>query len=679
MSVPIRTMTSPGERRTLASAWRALAAALLLLPCSALSAAETLTLTLRDADLSSVIATVSEMTGKNFIVDPRVKGKVTVISNRPMSADEIYEVFLSILSVHGFAAVPTKNAIKIVPEVNAKQDAIPTVSAKRPGVGDEYVTRVIDVENVPAAQLVPILRPLLPQQAHLAALPTSNVLIASAGAANIQRLVDIVNRVDLTSDGDVEVIRLEHAAASEVVRVIQSLYQATPGQQPGEAPILVADERTNSVLVSGGANRLRIRTLISHLDTPLESGGNTEVIYLRYANATEMVDVLKGIASGIQQGAKPGQNAQAAANDITIQSDEATNAIVINAAPDVMRSLKAVIQRLDVRRAQVLVEAVIAEVSAQKANEFGVQWAYYDPDTSTPIGIINFSGSGLGIGSLAASAAAGNLTSVPDGALLGAGDLDNTGDGTTGFAAFVRALAGDANTNILSTPSLVTLDNEEAEIVVGQNVPFVTGSYTAPGGTGSTPTNPFQTIQRQDVGLTLKVKPQINEGDAVKLEVSQEVSNIASATTGAADLITNKRSLKTVVIVDDGQAVVLGGLIDDNLRESTQKVPGLGDIPLLGRLFRYDSTVKEKRNLMVFLHPIILRNAGQNASVTGAKYSYMRARQLDIRQRGVSLMADDESPLMPEFDKVLELPPSFEVWKKGFDERSRGVMDNDGS
>ncbi len=638
----------------------ALGCGLLLVMSSAPVWAQTLTLNLKDAELSSVIATVSEMTGRNFIVDPRVKGKVTVVSSEPMDAAEIYEVFLSVLSVHGFAAVPTENAIKIVPEVNAKQDAIPTVNAQMPGQGDAYVTRVIPVENVSAAQLVPILRPLLPQQAHLVALPSSNVLIASAAAANVQRLVDIIRRVDLTNDRDVEVIRLQHASASEVVRILQALQGAAGGQPAaGEGPVFVADERTNSVLLSGGANRLRLRTIISHLDTPLESGGgNTEVIFLRYADATELAEVLRGISNGLTE-AQQGKG-QTSANTVTIQAHEANNAIIVNAPPDILRALQSVIRRLDVRRAQVLVEAVIAEVSSQAATELGVQWVYDGSPADAPVGLINFGGSGAGIAGIAAAAAAGNLTQVPDGLIAAVGDTATSGG--TRFGALIRALAGTGDTNILSTPTLLTLDNEEAEIVVGQNVPFVTGSYTSPGGTGSTPTNPFQTIQREDVGLTLTVKPQINEGNAVKLEIAQEVSSVAAATTGAADLITDKRSLRTTVLVDDGQAVVLGGLIDDNLRESIQKVPVLGDIPVLGWLFSHKRTQKEKRNLMVFLRPVILRTAGQAAAVSGEKYSYLRARQLDVRQRGVALMPDEASPLLPEMAELLKLPPSFEAW-----------------
>ncbi len=633
-------------------------------PSKRLQADERITLNLKEADLAAVISTVSELTGRNFIVDPRVKGRVTVVSARPLSADEVYQVFLSVLNVHGFAVVPGKAASKIVPIVNAKQDAIPTATSRSPGKGDEYVTRVIQVDNVAVPQLVPILRPLLSQQAHLAAYPPSNVLIASGEAAVVERIVRLIESIDITGDADMEIIPLAHASAPEVVRILQSLQQAAEKDQPPVGqPTIVADERTNSILISGGpTQRLRLRGIIAQLDTPLETGGNTEVIYLRYAKAEELANVLTGVSGAlVTKDGKPAAGTPAVgANATFIQADEATNALVISAAPDVMRSLKAVIRRLDVRRAQVLVEGVIAEISSTQSKEMGVQWAYFNPEASAPVGFINFgAGAGVSISSIAASIASGNLPAVPDGALLGAGNIKRNGGDTTGYAAFVRALAGDGDTNILSTPSVVTMDNEEAEIVVGQNVPFITGSYSSTGA-GTTPTSPFQTIQRQDVGLTLRVRPQINEGNAIKLEVSQEVSSVSTGATNAADIITNKRSLKTAVMVDDGQVVVLGGLIDDDLQESDQRVPILGDIPVLGWLFSHKRTTKVKRNLMVFLRPVILRDETQTALVSGEKYNYIRARQMEVRERGVALMNDNVSPVLPELNDMLVLPPPFQ-------------------
>jgi len=626
-------------------------------------AAETVTLNLKDADIGALINTVAEITDKNFIVDPRVKGKITVISSRPMDSDEVYQVFLSILKVHGFAAIPSGAVIKIVPDVNAKQDDIPTATDKDTGRGDEMVTRVVEVNNVAAAQLVPILRPLVPQQGHLAAYPSTNVLVISDRAGNVERLVNIIRRIDQVSDSEVEVIPLQHASATEVVRVLTSLERAGGGAV-GKAPgpeggtTLVADERTNSVLLGGDkTDRLRLRALISHLDTPLDTGGNTEVIYLNYAEAKDLVDVLTGVGKKVEGG-----DAQAKVNapkaEFDIQADEAMNALVITAPPDVMRTLKRVIAQLDVRRAQVLVDAIIAEVSMTTARELGVQWVFSGLNSGngvSPVGLINFTNTGNNIADVINSAVdvvnGGTLPTPKGNVLLGGGKFDKNDN--FNYLAVINMLASDSNTNILSTPTLVTLDNEEAEIIIGQNVPFVTGSFssTGTGGTtgGATAVNPFQTIQREDVGLTLKIKPQINEGDALKLNIEQEVSSIAPSVAGASDIVTNKRSIKTAVMVGDGNVVVLGGLIQEQTGESVQKVPLLGDIPVLGALFRSKGGNVDKTNLMVFIHPVILRDSAVEVQNTSDKYNYFRALQLQEGKDGINLMPGKRAPLLPEW------------------------------
>jgi general secretion pathway protein D len=625
--------------------------------------AEDVTLNLKDADIGALISTVAEVTDKNFIIDPRVKGKVTVISTRPMDSEEVYQVFLSILKVHGFAAVPSGEVIKIVPDVNAKQDGIPTANEGRPGRGDEMVTRVVQVDNVAAAQLVPILRPLVPQQGHLAAYPATNVLIISDRANNVERLLTIIRRIDQVSDSEIEVITLQYASAVEVVRVLTSLQRGTPGAKGAAAAtndqVLVADERTNSVLLGGDrASRLRMRAIISHLDTPLDTGGNTDVVYLRYADAADIVDTLLGVGKVEQQEAQQGKGKAAAIpkGSFDIQADEATNSLVITAPPDIMRTLKHVISQLDIRRAQVLVEAVIAEVSEDTARELGVQWAFSGVNGSTgPVGVVNFTNSGSLIADVINGAAdvaeGGTFPSIVDNALLGFGKTS----GSFNYLAVMNLLASDANTNILSTPTLVTLDNEEAEIVIGENVPFVTGSFTSTGASDSA-TNPFQTIERQDVGLTLKIKPQINEGDALRLEIEQEVSNIADSVAGAADIVTNKRSIKTNVMVDDGQMVVLGGLIEEKIGESIQKVPFLGDIPLLGALFRSKTADVTKTNLMVFIHPVILRDQAVTASYTNSKYNYIRALQLQQDKDGVNMLPDKHHPVLPAAEQFSVAP-----------------------
>ena len=565
-----------------------------------------------------------------------------------MNTSEVYQVFLSILKVHGFAAVPSGEVVKIVPDVNAKQEGIPTVTDEQPGRGDEVVTRVVQVQNVTAAQLVPILRPLVPQQGHLAAYPSTNVLIISDRADNVERMVEIIRRIDQQSDGEVEVIPLQHASASEVVRIINSLQRGQQGQAPGTAggPILAADERTNSVLLGGErADRLRLRAIITHLDTPLERGGNTHVVYLKYAKAEDLVEVLTGVSSKIEEEQKGGGQQAASRGSTSIQADAASNALVITAPPDVFRSLQAVIRQLDIRRAQVLVEAVIAEIRADKAAELGVQWRAA-PNTSEAgaIGGTNFDVT-TPINTVAQNPlAAGNGLSIG----YFEGTTDFLGTEILNLGALIKALGSDSESNILSTPTLVTLDNEEAEIVVAQNVPFITGQFTNTGATTGA-TNPFQTIERQDVGLTLRVTPQINEGDAIKLEIEQESSSVSeSAVSGASDIVTNKRSIKTSVMVADRQVVVLGGLISDELSESVQKIPLLGDIPLLGTLFKSQATTKTKQNLMVFLRPVILRDAATENQISSGKYNYMRAEQLKKRDRGVNLMRGDDAPLLPE-------------------------------
>ena len=607
-----------------------------------------ITLNFADADISTVIEAVSKFTGQNFIVDPRVKGKVTIISQRPMNADQVYQVFLSVLKVHGFAAIPGPNVVKIVPDVNAKQDAIDTLSGAAGDRGDDLITQIIEVKHVDANQLVPILRPLVPQRGHLASVPSSNVIIIADTAANIARLTEIIRRIDTVSGDEIEVIPLQHASATEVARVITQL-SSSDSKAGGNKPKLVADDRTNSILLSGDkTTRLRLKALIASLDTPMDVGGNIHVVYLRNAVAKNLVPVLTGVSQNVAKG-KSATAGGGSGSNIVIQADENTNSLVITAPPEVFRSLKSVINKLDVRRAQVMVDAVIAELTTDKARELGVQWAVDGRNGGNAVGLVNFT---LGTPITAYA----NLDSPPNpvGFNVGLGDFT----GSNKIAALLSMLAGDSHTNILSTPTLVTLDNEEAEIVVGQNVPFVTGSYANTGG-GTTPSNPFTTIQRQDVGLSLKIKPQINEGDSIKMDVTQEVSSIAPSS-GASDLITNKRSIKTSVMVDDGQVIVLGGLIKDDLTQTQQKVPGLGDIPLLGWLFRYEKTEKIKTNLMVFLHPTILKDKSTIESLTTQKYNFIRAEQMDMRKKGMLMMDDKDVTVMPEMQQLLTLPPPYE-------------------
>lgn len=623
------------------------------------NAAETSTLNFKGADIKAVISTIAEVTGKNFIVDPRVKGKVTLISNRAMDKGEVYQVFLSILEVHGYTAIPSGEAIKIVPDADAKHSAMPFASKRKPGIGDDAVTRVIQIEHVTAAQLVPILRPLVPPQGHLAAYPQSNVLIISDRAANIARLVKIIKRIDQPSSGEIEIVQLENAAATDLVRVLTSLQQqASKKGSKTSKPLLVADERTNSILIGGDRSaRLQLRAIISHLDTPSEIVGDTHVIYLRYAKAKDLVPVLTGVHDTKQKRGVKGKVAVSVANQpFNIQADESTNALVITAAPAVFRSLESVIRRLDIRRAQVLVEAIIAEVSSDRAAELGVEWLFDGSGGDNPVGAINFGTiTGVAAGA-AAGGALGAASSIGPGATLGFGRF---GSNSFNFAGLVRALESTGTTNVLSTPNLVTMDNEEAEIFVGEELSIPTGSFTSTGSTTST-VNPFTTFERKQLGIRLKVKPSINEGDSIRLDIEQSVDGISAGAAGEGNIVTSERSIKTTVVVDDGKVLVLGGLIKDDLLETTSKVPLLGDLPLLGVLFRSKTVRKIKTNLMVFLRPTILRTKNDSLDLTRSKYNFIRNKQQALNELGVNLLSGENHPLLPEPTEFLELPSPFD-------------------
>ena len=623
----------------------------------------------KEADLGQVIEAVSQVTGRNFIVDPRVRAQVTMLSSTPMSPAAFYEAFLAILQVHGFVAVPSGKVIKILPDANARQlpanDLPNTVSS----TSDEIVTQVIQVRNVSAAQLVPILRPLIPQYGHLAAYPSSNMLIIADRAANVNRMARIIERIDQAGDADIEVIRLEHASSADIVRVLNSLAGAQGAEGAGGAKI-VTDDRTNSVLLSGEASqRLRLRALIAHLDTPLESGGDTQVRYLRYADAEKIAAKLKEQAQGTAAAvAGGGQAAAAAASDqsIMIWAEPETNALVITAPPKVMRSLMQVVDRLDIRRAQVLIEAMLVEVSTDASRDLGVNWIVDGSSDNFLVGLFNQAIGGVSLADVAAGYDAitnppsdnGNGTAgvtAPGGFTLGAGRRQDSG---TNFAAILRALASNGDTNVVSMPSVITLDNEEAQIKVAQEVPFVTGSYTNAGQTAGA-VNPFQTIQREEVGNILKITPQITDEDTVLLKIEQESSGIAAAASQVStnDLVTNKRTISTRVLVDDGGMIVLGGLIEDRLTESESKVPLLGSIPLLGELFRTRSVQKTKSNLMVFIRPRIIRDAEQAAIETNSKYNYIRNLQLNRNDGKVQLMPGSTQPTLPELDTSTVVTP----------------------
>ncbi len=607
------------------------------------------TLNLKDADIHTLIATVSEITGRNFIVDPRVEAQVTVISASPMDSEELWNVFVSVLRTHGYALVDAGSMTKILPEAVARQEGNPPAPPSGSSVSrDQLVTRMINVEHLAASELEPILRPLLPAQAQLTTHAASNSLVITDRAGNVDRLVELVRRIDTASDVEIEVIPLRHASAAELSRTVALL-----GQAGGNgAQRVIADERTNSILLSGErSSRLRMRALISHLDTPIESG-DTQVIYLRYAQADSMMTIIEGVARslmGAAEGAAP-----------SIQAHTETNSLIVTAPPAVYRSLREVVRQLDVRRAQVLIEAVIAEVSEEVADELGVQWqATRDNfDGSGIIGGTNFPGSSAGGGIIGLAADPRGLASLGGlnlGYVGGSVTLPGSDTPILQLGALVRALRGDARSNILSTPSIVTLDHQEAEISVGQEIPFLQGEFTGAGNNDQI--NPFRTVDRREVGLRLTVTPHVNEGDSIVLDIDNEVSSLAPRPAGAVDLVTNKRTLRTTVMVGDGNMLVLGGLIDEDVSDTVQKVPGLGDIPVLGNLFRTRSRARLKRNLMVFLRPQILRDAFDENRVSSDKYNYIRAEQINARQREGSIGDATDQPLLPELSDFLMLPP----------------------
>jgi general secretion pathway protein D len=488
------------------------------------------------------------------------------------------------------------------------------------------------------------------------------MLIISDRARNVQRMVEIIRRIDQSNDEEIEVVPLQHASATEVVRVLTALSQTPRADGVPVTTSLVSDARTNSVLIGGDrSERLRLRALIAHLDTPLQDGGDTQVRYLRYADAEELATKLQQHFT--QQAAAGAAPAATSADTVSVWADTQTNAIVVNAPPKLMRSLMNIVDKLDIRRAQVLVEAIIVEVIADKSSDLGVTWAVDGSGDNALIGVTNFPPES-GVVQLAGVIGAGGDTATDPSSLIGSGITLGVGriaDSGTNFAAILHALQGDANTNIISTPTIVTIDNEEASINVGQEVPFVTGSYYNTGtGGGGGGINPFQTVQRQQVGVKLIITPQINEGgDSLLLKISQEISSIASSSQGAVDLITNQRIIETTVIVEDGGILVLGGLIEDTLRESNQRVPILGSIPLLGALFRSSSSDKVKTNLMVFIRPKILRDRTQMAFETNAKYNYIRDLQQqggDGKRGGVSLMPGEGRLVLPPIETFDQRP-----------------------
>lgn len=623
----------------------------LLLPLSAISQ-ERYELDMQNVDISDFIDTVAKQTGKTIVVDSRVKGKITIQSHRKLDAEELYQVFLLQLGVEGYSAVEVGDGIlKVIPNQAAKIEGV-EVQGSRASLGrsESIVTRIAHVDNADADELVKSLRPLVDNKVGvITSYAESNIVLITDRESNVRRLMSIIDSINSVDSQLMETVTLRNSSAEEVERVINKVLSQQTRKRGASKPVVASDSRTNNLILFGDdESRAYLRRLVADLDSEVSSQSNIKVVYLKYAKAKDLVPVLQSISDTIvKEDEAAGRTAAGAApTAINIEAHEQTNSIVLSGSPHIISNLNQVIGDLDIRRAQVLVEAIIIEVSNNRAKELGVQWLFRGTDEgSQPVGGINFGGGGSGttntpgiVSLLAGEEAAATAASSLRGAAFGVGKI---ADDAFSFAALLTALSSDSQSNILSTPSLLTLDNEEASILVGQEIPVVTGSTAS-----STNTNPFQTISRQEIGVKLLVTPQINDGDAVQLAIEQEVSSLSNSNI-AADVITNKRTIKTAVLVNDGATIVLGGLIDDQVDENSARVPVLGDIPLLGRLFRADNTNIVKRNLMVFIRPTIIRDQATLSELSGRKYNYIRAEQLLKKESGISLYPFTEMAVLP--------------------------------
>ena len=586
---------------------------------------------MRDADIRAFAADMAQISNKTIVLDPRVKGNVTVVSNQDLDAGEAYAVFLSVLRVHGYAAIENNGVVKVMPESGARQDA--TVNNKN---NDSLATEVIRLSQANARVIAPLLKPLVNKQGHIAAYEATNSIIIADYVGNLSRIKSILLELDKNPADTFELIPLDNTSANEVARILGSMWRGD--NQMSKSFSAIAVERSNSILLRGQIGVVKqIKRVISRLDSNSSQSSNLKVIYLKYAKAEDLTGILEKVAESLKEEI-PSESSKKNKTSIGFHND--TNALIISAQPDILKSLESVISQLDIRRAQVLVEALIVEISDKLARDIGVQFLFIGDGDSSPIAtqrfgtpnpdLISTIGAETSEDSTTSSTmqtrAANSLLAL-DGLAVGVARYKASG---TSFATILNLIAQDADSNVLSTPSIMTMDNEEASIVVGQEIPITTGETLS--GSNS---NPFRSVTRQEIGVKLVVRPQINEGNAVKMYINQEVSSIFGPLGEmSTDLITNKRNIKTTVLVEDGETIVLGGLIDDDVQESVKKVPFLGDIPLLGRLFKTTSITRTKRNLMVFLRPTIVRNSEDVRAISNRKYNYFQAIENDLINSG---------------------------------------------
>lgn len=598
---------------------------LLLLPSTlTLAEEQTWKVSLKDADIKAFISQVANITGYSFVIDPRVKGKVTIDSNTSMSKDDVYEMFQSVLQVHGFAAIPAGGIIKIVQQNDTKQEGGMPTALRTTKQSEQLITQVIQIKDTPALDLVPILRPMVAKYGHLAGVKSANALIVTDHASNVRRLEKIIERLDGSGVSELEVVQLEEAWVGDIVDILTSLdpEKVSQGGKTKEASgvagriRVVADERANRLIIRGEKSaREKVKNLIVSLDKPSKFSGKASVLRLQHADAKEMADLLKNLMGDV----KDEKGKSKATNGVSIHADTGLNALVVRAEPSTMSEIKEIVSQLDIRRAQVLIEAAILEVSGNKDNRVGVQTALVDGDavasgsSDTPLTATSFSDAGTSIIDMITGIASGTSLPLSSGLTLGGAGKAGSND----FAFLIQALESVSNTNLLSTPSVMTLDNQEAEIIVGQNVPFVTGQQT----TSNSSSNLFNTIERKDIGTTLKVIPHVQDGKFIRLEVEQSTESVSTTTVeGQSDLITNKREIKTQILAEDGEIIMLGGLIRDAVEQSESKVPFLGDIPILGWLFRSSSEVHVKQNLIVLLKSSVILSKETNQEVLRRKY-----------------------------------------------------------
>lgn len=586
---------------------------------------------LEDVDIRDFVRWCAQITGQTIVVHPQVSGNVTVISGKPMSSDEAYQVFLATLQVHGFTVVRSEGALKVIPTGQAKENEIPLLEGDASVNAENIVVKVLSVDSIPAQEVVTLLKPIASSTAYLAAYSPTNALIIADRRSKVLQLEKIIARIDLAAEVEVQMFELVFANADEVAATIRELVgQGRQQGTGGPAFRLSVDRRSNSILVSGDAmTKAQVRDLIHQMDKPVKGTGNTSVVRLQYAEAAKLVPILDTVSGSIQRGEKDQRLANV---EIKISAHEPLNSLVITAPPSVMETMRAVIHELDTRRSQVLVEAVIVEVSEDVSKDLGVEWQT-NLETDDDV---------FGSVSLLPNAVSDTINVTGNIASGGAGlSLGYFRNGS--LRAVIRALEGTSEANILSTPSIVALDNEEAKILVGSNVPFVTGSLQRAGDE-----NPFQTIERQDIGVTLNIKPRINNRNSLTLDISQKVESIGQSAVQTADIITNKRELMTRVLIGNGDVLVLGGLIRDEVTETQSKVPVLGDIPLIGRAFRSTSNSVVKRNLMVFIHPLILPDRVSGVEVSAERYNSIREQQQRFRERVETYLLPKALPTLPE-------------------------------